>query len=82
MDDRNAAARRARRAWLLKNHPDRGGDPDMFVEGLARESRARDHDDHRPTVHRTRSVARTVKRLCRSTRRFIAARRRRSPRVR
>ena len=28
--------RRARRAFVREHHPDRGGDPDAFTEGLAR----------------------------------------------
>ncbi|GAA3753212.1 hypothetical protein HDA32_004495 [Spinactinospora alkalitolerans] len=28
--------RRAFREWALENHPDRGGDPEVFAEGLAR----------------------------------------------
>jgi hypothetical protein len=37
-DDRAAQAARDRRefrAWVRDNHPDRGGDPDSFMAGLA-----------------------------------------------
>ena len=37
-DDRDARSARERqefRAWVLAHHPDRGGDPDSFMAGLA-----------------------------------------------
>ncbi|WP_308282799.1 hypothetical protein [Pseudonocardia nigra] len=51
-DEDRAAAMRAReraayRAFVRENHPDRGGDPDVFVAGLARfRSLAEANADH------------------------------------
>lgn len=33
---RDAGARAAYRAFVREHHPDRGGDPDVFIAGLAR----------------------------------------------
>ncbi len=45
----NTDERAAYRAFVRENHPDRGGDPDAFVAGLARfrEGRAAPPDDPR-----------------------------------
>lgn len=40
----NADERAAYRAFVRDNHPDRGGDPEVFVAGLARFREDRDHD--------------------------------------
>lgn len=44
------ARRRARRAYILEHHPDRGGDPDAFVTGLAA------HDEITPSAPNVRVV--------------------------
>ncbi|WP_232662026.1 hypothetical protein [Pseudonocardia sp. TRM90224] len=36
----NESERAAYRAFIRANHPDRGGDPEVFVEGMARFTRS------------------------------------------
>ncbi|QNK81783.1 hypothetical protein [Nakamurella sp. PAMC28650] len=62
----DARARRERRIWIREHHPDRGGDPVTFAEGLARGTRGA-----RPSVRRTRGVRRTWKRLRRKIRTLL-----------
>ncbi|WP_152471598.1 hypothetical protein [Nocardiopsis gilva] len=41
--------RGAYRAWVRENHPDRGGDPQAFAEGLARWRRSLGEPGARPS---------------------------------
>ncbi len=70
------AARRARRAWIAAHHPDRGGDPAVFVAGM----RARawlGHPAAEPVVfYRRRGVRAALTRLI-GRRRWRRRRRRR-----
>jgi hypothetical protein len=51
-DDR----RQARRAFVREHHPDRGGDPGAFVEGLARFEVADEFGDSQIVVYRRRRL--------------------------
>ena len=52
--DRSSSGRR-RRAWALAHHPDRGGDPETFIAGLAAIDAGRPpRPDDVPVVYRRR----------------------------
>ena len=54
-EDARSAATRRRRAWLLAHHPDRGGDPEAFLAGLAALEQGRPPEpDDVPVVYRRR----------------------------
>ncbi|GAA2800908.1 hypothetical protein [Saccharopolyspora taberi] len=86
MTARDAAARAEIRAFARANHPDRGGDPEVFATGLAAlRARQRKRDEQRDdprydapvvVVQRPR-LRRLTNRLC-----LLANRLRRHPRVR
>jgi hypothetical protein len=76
-DDPDARERQEFRAWVRAHHPDRGGDPDSFVAGLAA-WRRRHAPAARPGLDRTEvTVFRTRHGLWTLTRWW---RRRRGPR--
>ncbi|MDQ2845433.1 MAG: hypothetical protein M3Y77_03580 [Actinomycetota bacterium] len=58
--------RRARRAWIREHHPDRGGDPERFAEGLRRLAGGQPASS-RPLVYRTRPIRRALRKLRRAT---------------
>ena len=51
--------RAARRTYIRQNHPDRGGDPAAFIEGLQRLDRGLDHHsvDHHPATAESQVLA-------------------------
>lgn len=77
--------RQARRAFVRAHHPDRGGDPLVFAEGLARFDRltAATSTGAAPTDPRPRVVVirrrRALPALLHAVRRATTARRRRPP---
>lgn len=67
-------ARRRRRPWILAHHPDRGGEPDVFVVVLKRFSEHQSSSaptDSRPTVYRSRSLWRRARRMVRNIRQTL-----------
>lgn len=76
-EEDESARRAARREFVRRNHPDRGGDVRNFVEGLAGFDRPPPVVTSRSapvTVVRTRSVSRTLVRAIREARRRIEKR--------
>ena len=76
--DPDAERRRAIRRFVRDHHPDRGGDPDAFAEGLRRLRAGPEGARPRPAVevHRRRGAGAV---LDWTTRRWRRARRRRRP---
>jgi hypothetical protein len=77
-----AKARRDRRAWISEHHPDHGGDPNLFAEGLRLRDDLQSDNPPPPTIRRSRSISRTFAKWRRRTGKRLRANRRKSGRVR
>ena len=71
--DGEAARRRERREWIRDHHPDRGGDPQVFAEGLR--ARGGDPARVRPEVRRTRRIRRALRKFRKVLKRRLFRRR-------
>jgi hypothetical protein len=83
-DGSAAALRRARRAWIAANHPDRGGDPEAFHAGLAAWAQLQHRavgPQVRITVYRRRGLRAAARRAAHRLVGVRRARRRRQARV-
>jgi len=66
---RDSAVGRARRPWIAAQHPDHGGDPDLFIAGMSRSAWLTPSENEAPiTGYRRRGIAGTLRTLARRAR--------------